>query len=270
MQKGDRCAAALQPGPARADLRAGPGLALGPARRQQPCPATAFLSSIRRCSVLAPTRARIRVDASEQLAGPHCALVACAAVSAAVVRRLRAAAPRAHAGGGPAAAAQLECGGGGGGGAPPARPARSAPPTFHARPAPARSARPSRTERRSARRDLATQRLRFGLCCTLCALRAMQRRRTPDGASRGPTGSPNGTWSRMTDYFVNAATGFRPQRKSVCTKVLPTVRSALLGPAVSRLRLGFRSRCWCCAKVGTGRVEFCRVRGTECSDYKKS
>ena len=45
---------------------------------------------------------------------------------------------------------------------------------------------------------LETQRLRFGLCGTLCALRAMQRRPTPDGASGGPTGSPNGIWSRMT------------------------------------------------------------------------
>ncbi len=45
---------------------------------------------------------------------------------------------------------------------------------------------------------LKRQRLRFGPCGTLCALRAMQRRPTPDGASGGPTGSPNGIWSRMT------------------------------------------------------------------------
>jgi hypothetical protein len=239
---------AAGPGPRRFAGRAGPCAGPGPAAAAMPGDSI----SIKHTSMQ-------RARADSRAHPSRCKRAACrptlrsgrprGRVCSSCVQATGGSPARAHAGGGLAAAAQLECGGGGGGGAPPVRPARSAPPTFHARPAPARSARPSRTERRSARRDLATQRLRFGLCGTLCALRAMQRRRTPDGASRGPTGSPNGIWSRMTDYFVNAATGFRPPRKSVCTKVLPTVRSAL-GPAVSRLRLGFRSRCWCCAKVG--------------------
>jgi hypothetical protein len=64
---GDLCAAALQPGPGRVDLRAGPlrWARAGPLRWARPCPAAAaFLSSIHRCSVVSPTRARI--DASEQ------------------------------------------------------------------------------------------------------------------------------------------------------------------------------------------------------------
>ena len=67
MRWGDLCAAALQPGPGRVDLRAGPlrWARAGPLRWARPCPAAAaFLSSIHRCSVVSPTRARI--DASEQ------------------------------------------------------------------------------------------------------------------------------------------------------------------------------------------------------------
>ena len=51
------------------------------------------------------------------------------------------------------------------------------------------AAPPSRTERRSARRDLATQRLGFGLCGTLCALRAVQ---NADGASGARWDRPAG------------------------------------------------------------------------------
>ncbi len=85
---------------------------------------------------------------------------------------------------------------------------------------------------------------------------------------------PNGIWSRMTvlsDYFVKAATGLRPPRKSVCTKVLPTVWSALLGPAVSHLRFRIEIQVLVLCQ---GR--YCQwpgpvlLRGTECSDYIKS
>ena len=69
------CAAALKPGPARADLRAGP---VRRARRKAMSGVSIFikrcLMQCGRADSRAPTRARI--DASEQHAGPHCAPVA--------------------------------------------------------------------------------------------------------------------------------------------------------------------------------------------------
>ena len=69
------CAAALQPGPTRSDLRAGP---VRRARRKAMSGVSIF---IKRCSMQcdrADSRAstRARIDASEQHAGPHRAPVA--------------------------------------------------------------------------------------------------------------------------------------------------------------------------------------------------